>query len=433
MLSFAAAACLADEVHLKNGGVVRGEVVKADEKEVVVKRGSITSSFPRDEVEKIVETATAHDEYVEKEKACDDTPDARYELGLWCKKNGLKEQAEAEFEKTIKLDPDHENARRALGYRKVGDNWYRGEELMLARGYVLFEGEWVKKEKRESILSARKKEAAEFLKDSRMPEGSVCLRSRHFYLATDMGDNAAEEMLGACEALRDAFWEMFDNKGPLDLKASNEYAVCLFSGREPYEKYADKLEIKVGEMSYGWYSGENKRALAFKNAGSPPTLGMVLHETTHMLFHLSAMSDKWKSGGKLSSWFYEGLSEYFEACAYSDGKLETGKIHPFNLFYVKQSFINKNTVPLDELLVSKMTDFDCSGKYDAPGVNLAYAQSWGLVYFMLEGGSGKYLKKFYRYFDMERSGRGGPEAFEEVFGKTAVFERKWKSFMEKLQ
>ena len=42
---------------------------------------------------------------------------AHFELGKWCKTNGLVKTGDKEFEKTLEQDKDHEGARLALGYK----------------------------------------------------------------------------------------------------------------------------------------------------------------------------------------------------------------------------------------------------------------------------------------------------------------------------
>ena len=77
-----------------------------------------------------------------------DTKDAggHYELGLWCDRKGLPDEARLEFEKVVALDPDHEGARHALGYVRHRDRWLSHDEAMKAKGLVRHEGSWMLKE-----------------------------------------------------------------------------------------------------------------------------------------------------------------------------------------------------------------------------------------------------------------------------------------------
>jgi hypothetical protein len=75
-----------------------------------------------------------------------------YELGQWAKKKGLTTRANDLLRKAIALDPDHEEARRALGYQKHEGRWLTEDEVMSVRGYVRHEGRWLKRETVELLL-----------------------------------------------------------------------------------------------------------------------------------------------------------------------------------------------------------------------------------------------------------------------------------------
>lgn len=51
-----------------------------------------------------------------------------YELGMWARAHGLKEQARSQFLKVLAADPFHEGAGRALGRVRKNGRWVRGKE-----------------------------------------------------------------------------------------------------------------------------------------------------------------------------------------------------------------------------------------------------------------------------------------------------------------
>jgi hypothetical protein len=83
--------------------------------------------------------------------SADDVP-GHYLLGLWCRKEGLSAEAESTFERVVALSPDHEGARRELGYVRHGDRWLTRDEAMSAKGLVLHEGVWMLPEQVERLL-----------------------------------------------------------------------------------------------------------------------------------------------------------------------------------------------------------------------------------------------------------------------------------------
>lgn len=81
--------------------------------------------------------------------------DALYALGLWAKANGLGADALVLFQEAIAAKPDHEFARRALGYQLHKGQWMTETEVKLAMGLILFEGDWMTPQAKEAILTAR--------------------------------------------------------------------------------------------------------------------------------------------------------------------------------------------------------------------------------------------------------------------------------------
>ena len=52
-----------------------------------------------------------------------------YQLALWCKENDLSKEARKALERTIRIDPDHAAARKALGYRRYGLGWRLAKDI----------------------------------------------------------------------------------------------------------------------------------------------------------------------------------------------------------------------------------------------------------------------------------------------------------------
>lgn len=68
---------------------------------------------------------------------------AHYQLGEWAKEQGLANEARSQFEAALALDTDHEGARQALGFTRVGEGWIGQEEAMRRKGLVLRDGRWI--------------------------------------------------------------------------------------------------------------------------------------------------------------------------------------------------------------------------------------------------------------------------------------------------
>ena len=63
-------------------------------------------------------------------------------MAEWCKDAGLISQRKRHLAEVIRLEPDHKEARTALGYSLYGHKWMTQEEYLNSRGYVRYKGAW---------------------------------------------------------------------------------------------------------------------------------------------------------------------------------------------------------------------------------------------------------------------------------------------------
>jgi hypothetical protein len=61
------------------------------------------------------------------------TLEGRWKLALWCERHGLPIEALAHFAEVIRLAPEHEAARKRLGFKRVGRFWLTQDQLDDAR------------------------------------------------------------------------------------------------------------------------------------------------------------------------------------------------------------------------------------------------------------------------------------------------------------
>ena len=81
--------------------------------------------------------------------------EALYQLGLWAKANALPADAIVLFQQSIAARPDHEFARRALGYQFFQGKWMTPNEVKIAMGLIEYEGDWMTPQAKEAIITAR--------------------------------------------------------------------------------------------------------------------------------------------------------------------------------------------------------------------------------------------------------------------------------------
>jgi len=119
----------------------------------------------------------------------DDDKVGHLALAEYCKREKLSDEMRAEFAKVLKIDPDNERARKALGYVRSGDQWVTEDELNRSKGFVEFRGQWVSPEYKEQIL----REEAEKRFERRFQE--LAYRIAH----------GAREVIPEIEAVRDPY------------------------------------------------------------------------------------------------------------------------------------------------------------------------------------------------------------------------------------
>ncbi len=170
------ASVAADEVYLRDGRVLEGEVISAPEAAVVdLRAGSGTlvaiSHFERSQVLRITYGVTAH------EIALSQLRTRRAALGSggeaedwWALSQQARAAGDALMAKecaaeVMARDRDHAEAAKLLGLSRSHGIWMRANEVATARGEVLFRGRWMSWGEREQLLAeearARAQELAE--------------------------------------------------------------------------------------------------------------------------------------------------------------------------------------------------------------------------------------------------------------------------------
>jgi hypothetical protein len=133
----------ADTVVFKSGARLEGITTpRGDVVEVRVPEGAIT--FNRSVIERIDPGKTSLQEYEERSKhlAANDAA-GHYQLGEFCITRGLKQQATAQFQATVAIDPNHAGARSRLGFYLFKGKWLTSDQFYTQLGFVRSRGEWM--------------------------------------------------------------------------------------------------------------------------------------------------------------------------------------------------------------------------------------------------------------------------------------------------
>jgi hypothetical protein len=136
---------LSDDVHLVHGGRVEGEVqAGTDTGSDYVLETSFGArvTLAKKQVARVVTKSKMERRYEEMLPSVPDTEGGHLEMAERCKQAGLNAQRLYHLEQALRHNPDHEEARHALGFSRVDGRWMRQDEWMQRQGYERYRGAW---------------------------------------------------------------------------------------------------------------------------------------------------------------------------------------------------------------------------------------------------------------------------------------------------
>ena len=159
-----AGALRADLFVLSTGGNISGELVNRDEsprRSYVIRTpegGQVT--IHSDQIKQIIPQSAAELEYEKVRPTYPDTVQGQWELAQWCRERGLVKERKVHLERIVELDPNHLDARRALGHNNYDGVWMTLEQWKQKQGYVRYGGRWLLPQEVELAEKERSNELA---------------------------------------------------------------------------------------------------------------------------------------------------------------------------------------------------------------------------------------------------------------------------------
>ncbi|QDT17585.1 hypothetical protein [Alienimonas californiensis] len=308
----------------------------------------------------------------------------------------------------LAADPDHVEARRALGQKRVGDEWLTPWEQGQARvGRVDHKTfGWTPK------LHVERLEAGERLLDGRWVDADreALVRSdfatgwevetEHYQVRTNVSLERGAEIARQLERFHAFFRATFPGfgLGPEDLRqrfvsvgrfpsyqniggAGGKYHVHLYRERAEYNLALIKQVPQI-EMTNGFYDHRSRIASFYENGpnADPRTL---FHEATHQLFYECTPQFR-LVGEDAHYWAVEGIGCYMESFRDDGVTMTAGSPR-----YVR--FVNARARWIDQQFFVPLAEFDARGRVafqTAPDIHKCYSQASGLTHFFLHAGGG---------------------------------------------
>jgi hypothetical protein len=164
LLLFAAVPSHADVFVLRNGGTIEGELLNPDEKPrqtyVVATLTGGRLTLPKEQVVDVRRKSEQELLYERYLPRMPENADGNWIMAEWCREKGLTERRQHHLEQVLAHDADHEKARYALGYTRLGDDWVQTNEWMTRQGFIKHKGTWRLPQEIELETQSRKRELA---------------------------------------------------------------------------------------------------------------------------------------------------------------------------------------------------------------------------------------------------------------------------------
>lgn len=201
----------AETFHLRSGGHLQGKLLNPNESPRSTYQIRLDSggdvSIDAKYVERVKRLTDDELRYAEllKQMPTDSAPN-HWQMAEQCRKWVLPRQRKFHLEQVIRLDPDHEPARRALKFKKSEEGkWVTTAEVQKAAGLVRRDGRWVTEQTAQLRDHADEREQAkiEWQKKLKMWRGWLGDRRRQ-QRALDLIESIEDPLAG--EAVARMFW-----------------------------------------------------------------------------------------------------------------------------------------------------------------------------------------------------------------------------------
>jgi hypothetical protein len=293
--------------------------------------------------------------------------------------NGQSTRAYQLLHEILREDPDHDEARRILGYRKYGSEWRLTEAEKMsvrqppldhpklgwrARGYFSLETPHFR------IVSNHSK--AELLEAGQQLENLHGLWRQIFFRYWSSPEALAARFAGRNEPLAPARPKM---------------QVVLFKTRPEYAAHVAAAHPKAA-ATLGLY--DDKQRISYFYAGDKSVYPTWFHEATHQLFQEAVPGTRDEPGPERNFWALEGAALYMESLAQHAGYWTAGGCEADRLQFARYRVLSGD-LALPLVAISALGRDEIQKSDD---IGRIYTQAAGLAHFFIDGDKGKHREAF---------------------------------------
>jgi len=351
----------------------------------------------------------------------------------------------------LQADPNHEGARRVLGYRRVTDHWAgRYAARRLERGEVWNpEYGWIRGDDLPRYEAGERPQGKRWIsaEDDAKRHAKIdvgwAIRTDRFRVLTNYNRRDASELATRLETLYQIWQQMFGDfylEAPkvldrFDGKSTSGYRskpfqVVYYRNQQEYVAALRRQQPRIG-ISLGIYFDTTKTSHFF--AGPKQDTGTIFHEAVHQMFHESARSAR-DVGALSNAWLIEGVACYFESLTerheptvgrfFTLGTPGEGRLPAAR----HRLLVDNYYVPLAELSTLGLTDLQ-----RRKDLAQLYSQSAGLATFLIHGRQSEYRPALVKLLKLIYTGRDKPRSLEILTGRSfADLDQQYREYLEGL-
>lgn len=243
------------------------------------------------------------------------------------------------------------------------------------------------------------------------------VRSPHFAVVTDAGEERGRRLAFLLEAMRQAMTQALPTVAAQEGPPLEVFAARNRGSLErllPHYADRDRSRLPLGV----YFDTADKGFIAMReDADTETPYEAVYHEYFHSL---STPVIPWAP-----VWFREGTAGFWENTLVYPDRVETGRPSAQYLDILER----ERWMPLEDLLAA---DHGFTRTLSAHRSSIFYAQSWLIIHYALIGDrSGRLAGAVTPYLQNVMGGQSSVAAFEATFGELEAFERELRQYMQR--
>lgn len=372
------------------GREVEGYLVRMDDEEVVFRVGTRDKVWERDEVEEIRAPALRYNELARRlrEAPLGDVEGA-VEIARWCAEVGMEAEARYAWWRVLAFDWNHEEAHAALGSKERKDGWnVRVDRKWLTRE-EFFERivEW------DTALAVDT--SFHSIKSSALFEDSLA---------------SVDRTILTFDLLYREFGALFELAFPQKIMEIH--------------LHGDSETFPPQNRRAAYFRGDENRVVC--DCSMWEGAATLAHEVTHqVLANAYQMIDDGR--GTAPGWLDEGLAEVAAALIEAD----LSSVDDLLGTDRAKAHLRIHAGAEDPYDLSRVLNFDTPQFHSVDGADLAYAQAFTLVLFLLDAEEGGYVERFKDFVALTFEGKKSGTHFQKALDADLdELEQRWIGYVQ---